>query len=214
MRIDRQDLRHALNYSGILSAMQLGLPFLPPGPSPPALSHLQFLFVRNRRARRYLVRVDPEGFVRVTIPRGGSKRAAGEFASQHLAWIHRQRARLLSAPRVAIGDVERRAFRATAAMTLPVRLHQLADAHGLRVSRVSVRNQRSRWGSCGRDGHICLNWRLVLMPEWVRDYVIVHELMHLRRLDHSPRFWALVRTACPDYVSARRWLRQHGPSLR
>ena len=55
--------------------------------------------------------------------------------------------------------------------------------HGLAVSRVTVRNQRTRWGSCGRNGHITLNWRLTLMPEWVRDYVMVHELMHLRRLD-------------------------------
>ena len=86
--------------------------------------------------------------------------------------------------------------------------------HGLAVSRVSVRNQRTRWGSCGRDGHICLNWRLILMPDWVRNYVIIHELMHLRRLDHSIQYWRLVAEAYPDYESARTWLRVHGPSLR
>ena len=75
------------------------------------------------------------------------------------------------------------------------------------VSRVSVRNQKWRWGSCSRRGHICLNWRLVLMPEWVRDYVMIHELMHLRRLDHSARFWKLVERVCPDYRRAREWLR-------
>jgi predicted metal-dependent hydrolase len=81
------------------------------------------------------------------------------------------------------------------------------------VTRVSIRNQRSRWGSCGPDGHICLNWRLVRMPPAVRDYVIVHELMHLRRMDHSAAYWALVAAACPDYQAARRWLREHGRGL-
>ena len=87
-------------------------------------------------------------------------------------------------------------------------LLQLAERFGLRVSRVSVRNQQSRWGSCSPNGHICLNWRLVTMPEWVRDYVIIHELMHLKRLDHSPKFWKLVAAACPEYQKARAWLRK------
>jgi predicted metal-dependent hydrolase len=97
---------------------------------------------------------------------------------------------------------------------LPRRLLALADQHGLQVSRVSIRDQRTRWGSCGRDGHITLNWRLVVMPDWVRDYVIVHELMHLRRLDHSPAYWQLVAQACPWYREAKQWLRAHGPALR
>ena len=100
-------------------------------------------------------------------------------------------------------------LRQQAARELPVQLYRLAEHHGLAVSRVSVRNQRSRWGSCSPTGHICLNWRLVLMPEAVRDYVLIHELMHLRRLDHSRHFWRLVAHACPDYQNARRWLREH-----
>ena len=89
-----------------------------------------------------------------------------------------------------------------------------AERLGLRVGAVSVRDQRTRWGSCGRNGRICLNWRLLLMPDWVRDYVLVHELMHLKRLDHSPRFWALVADAHPAHREARAWLREHGPRLR
>jgi hypothetical protein len=112
------------------------------------------------------------------------------------------------------GADERRGLQARAGVDLPARLLDLAAAHGLASSRVSVRNQRTRWGSCGRDGHICLNWRLILMPEWVRDYVIIHELMHLRRLDHSSQYWRLVAEAYPDYETARQWLRVHGPSLR
>jgi predicted metal-dependent hydrolase len=78
------------------------------------------------------------------------------------------------------------------------------------VRKISVRNQRRRWGSCSRHGHICLNWRLIEMPDWVRDYVLIHELMHLKRMDHSPSFWKLVAAACPAYQRARRWLREQG----
>jgi predicted metal-dependent hydrolase len=186
--------------------VQLGLPFADDRHEPPPI-----YFVRHRRARRYLLRLDHEGRVRVTIPRGGSRREADAFARRQAGWIAHQRARF-TASRL---DVEaRRRARAGAGATLPAQLLALADAHGLQVSRVSIRNQRTRWGSCGRDGHITLNWRLVLMPESVREYVLIHELMHLRRLDHSPAFWRLVEAACPDYRDARRWLKAHGPSLR
>jgi predicted metal-dependent hydrolase len=197
--------------------VQLGLPFLPPEPADPVSARPalpgeppapRFYFVRHRRARRYLLRVEADGRVRVTIPRGGSRREADAFAAQNLDWIARQRARLPAI--AALSDEQRRAVIRQAKQELPPRLLQLAAVHGLAVSRVSVRNQRSRWGSCGRDGHICLNWRLVRMPAWVCDYVMVHELMHLRRMDHSPAYWKLVAAACPDYEAARRWLRVHG----
>jgi hypothetical protein len=116
--------------------------------------------------------------------------------------------------RPALTLEQRRAFRARAIAELVPRLLALAATHGLQVARVSIRNQRTRWGSCGRDGHISLNWRLVLMPDWVRDYVLIHELMHLRRLDHSPTYWRLVESACPHFRAARQWLRGQGPALR
>lgn len=169
-------------------------------------------FVRHGRARRYLLRVDEDGRVRVTIPRGGSRREADRFARRHTAWVQAQRTRM--ARTAGRSDQEECALRARARVELPPRLLAFASAHGLRVDRVSIRNQRTRWGSCARDGHICLNWRLVLMPDWVRDYVLIHELMHLRRLDHSAAYWRLVEDACPGYQEARRWLRAHGQGLR
>lgn len=172
-------------------------------------------FIRHPRARRYLIRVRPDGSVRVTVPRWGSRRHAELFAEQQRPWIDRQKARaevgratgVVHTPE-AICELRRRAV-----LELPVQLRLLAERHGLAVSRVSVRNQRSRWGSCSPTGHICLNWRLVLMPDAVRDYVLIHELMHLRRLDHSRQFWRLVAHACPGYESARRWLRENRRTL-
>jgi predicted metal-dependent hydrolase len=163
-----------------------------------------------RQARRYLMRVRPDGVVRVTIPRGGSKAEAQRFADKHLEWARRQRSRILAARRPVAVDRE---LRARAMKELPPQLLALAARHGIAVSRVSIRNQRSRWGSCSPRGHIALNVRLLLLPSEVREYILIHELMHLRQANHSIRFWRLVEAACPGFRDAERWLRTHGPSL-
>ena len=194
--------------------MQLGLPFTPSTPHPgPNTWRDEIVFVRHPRARRYVIRVDADGGIRITIPRGGSKRQARSFAEQQRPWVERQR-RQLALDRVRPGQTidpaAENKLRARAKLELPARLLELAAENNLRVARVSVRNQRWRWGSCAPNGHICLNWRLVQMPPEIRDYVMIHELMHLKRMDHSPRFWRLVALACPNYQDARRWLREHG----
>lgn len=170
----------------------------------------QILFVRMRRARRYLMRVRPDGVVRVTIPRGGSKAEALRFADKHLEWARRQRSTILASRRPVAVD---RDLRARAMKELPPQLLALAAKHAIAVSRVSIRNQRSRWGSCSRSGHISLNFRLLLMPAEVREYILIHELMHVRQANHSIRFWRLVEAACPRFREAERWLRSHGASL-
>ena len=191
--------------------MQMGLPFGATDTAVSPQSSPEYYFVRHRRARRYLLRVDPDGRIRVTIPRGGSRREADAFALRHRAWIDAQLSQVRPS---AVAVDAQRAWRARAKAVLPERLYELAGRHGCVVKAVSVRSQKTRWGSCGRNGHISLNWRLMLMPDWVRDYVLIHELMHLKRLDHSPKFWRLVEAACPDYRAARQWLRANGPALR
>jgi len=89
------------------------------------------------------------------------------------------------------------------------RARQLAQQFGMAVRRITVRNQKSRWGSCSYNGTISLNWRLIQLPGQVRDYIIIHELMHLRHLDHSTQFWAEVEKACPDYRQAEDWLKKN-----
>ena len=163
-----------------------------------------------RRARRYVMRVRPDGDLRVTIPRGGSKAEALRFAERHMDWATRQRARVIEGRRPPAKDRE---LRAQAAEALPPQLLALAAQHGLAVNRVTIRNQRSRWGSCSSRGHITLNFRLMLMPPEVREYILIHELMHLKQANHSIRFWRLVESACPGFREAERWLKKHGPSL-
>jgi predicted metal-dependent hydrolase len=223
------------------------------GPQP-----LPLLMVRNPRARRYLLRLRPDGTARVTIPRGGSTAVARQFVERHAAWLERELQRLQTQPRKPVvwkigteiflrGDavrieaglnreVETVRFgsesvrvsdpaadlrlaieghlRQLATRELPPRVLELAARHGLTVRRVTVRSQKSRWGSCSRRGTISLNWRLIQTPAFVSDYICLHELMHLRQMNHSPRFWREMERVCPDYRMAERWLKEHSGLLR
>jgi len=105
-------------------------------------------------------------------------------------------------------------MRMVAATELPPKTIHFAQRHGLTVQRVTVRNQKSRWGSCSRRGTISLNWRLIQAPAFVADYIILHELMHLRQMNHSRRFWQEVEHVCPDFREAEKWLKKHSSLLR
>jgi predicted metal-dependent hydrolase len=194
---------------------------------------------RHRRARRYVLRMTDDGALRITVPRGASVAGGLAFAKGQGAWIAREQARRLvrdrawaegglvwfrgaqvpldSMVRPKEGEPVRDAFesqlRAIANAELPARCMELAGQHALTVTRVTIRNQRSRWGSCSSRGTIALNWRLVQMPAEVSDYVILHELMHLRQPNHSRRFWREVASVCEDWRAAEKWLRAHGREL-
>jgi len=214
-------------------------------------------FVRNRRARRYILRLRPDAAARVTIPRGGSVAEAKGFAERSVPWLQQQLLRQAAQPvrperwlagteilfrgeparleaeangeaglvrfgseAVRIPDATgnlrpaiERHLRQLAARELPPRVLELAALHQLPARRVTVRNQRSRWGSCSRRGTISLNWRLVQAPLFVRDYIVLHELAHLKEMNHSRRFWAEVARLCPNFAEAERWLKQHSRLL-
>jgi len=243
--------------------MQLWLPLLPPpGPMRGAPARevivvgrraVTVTFVRHPGARHYLLRVEPDGGVRATIPRGGSRAQAVRFVREKIDWIQRERYRaavqqaaggwvredrvLLDGhewpvtletagpPRVVrFADHEVRVpgaagsgaglvraialyLRRLAASALHRRLLDLAAPLGFQVAGVTVRDQRSRWGSCSPSGRISLNWRLIQVPPAVRDYVLLHELAHLHHADHSRRYWKELERICPWHRDARAWLR-------
>jgi predicted metal-dependent hydrolase len=84
---------------------------------------------------------------------------------------------------------------------------------GVRFARVSIRDQKTRWGSCSHLGNLNFNWRLIMAPEPVLDYVIIHELCHLKRMSHSKAFWSIVTKYCSDWPEKRRWLNKHSREL-
>lgn len=210
--------------------------------------------VRHPRARRYLLRLQPDGSARVTVPRGGTVQEAQAFAVRHVEWLDDQLQRQAQKPsvpatwasgtkilwrgelvtlqspspgQVQLGETTipvgepgnsrpalQRYLLGVARRELPPRVMELAQRHQVEVARVTIRNQRSRWGSCSRRGNISLNWRLVQMPPAVSDYIILHELMHRRQMNHSDRFWREVAMVCPDYQQSLTWLKRNTAWLK
>jgi hypothetical protein len=111
------------------------------------------------------------------------------------------------------GQVLRSWLRAHATREIPARVQALNGPLGFPLRRVTVRDQRTKWGACSASGSVSINWRLALGPPDVLDYVILHELCHLRELNHSSRFWRLLSSVRPDYERQRAWLKEHGDEL-
>jgi predicted metal-dependent hydrolase len=104
-------------------------------------------------------------------------------------------------------------LRAEARRRLVVLVHEKAGQAGVQPRRLTVKDTRSRWGSCANDGALAFSWRLVMAPEFVQDYVAAHEVAHLRHMNHGRRFWALVNRLTPHTATAVPWLREHGARL-
>jgi predicted metal-dependent hydrolase len=131
--------------------------------------------------------------------------------------VHR-RGDILLVPDAEVGsEVMRSAlerwYRRQARIEIAPRLDAAAAAVGREYAKLSIRDQRTRWGSCSSRGAMSFNWRLLLAPEAVLEYVVRHEAAHLAVMDHSPRFWAVMARLMPGYEVPRRWLRDHGATL-
>jgi predicted metal-dependent hydrolase len=126
--------------------------------------------------------------------------------------VHRQGDRLL----VPAGDARpaiERFYRRAARAEIAPRLDAAAARAGLSYTGLDIRAQRTRWASCSSNGRMSFNWRLLMAPERVLEYVVWHEICHLRVLDHSPRFWAMLERYWPDWREDRAWLSRHGATL-
>lgn len=93
------------------------------------------------------------------------------------------------------------------------KIQKFSKQIGVKVNRIAIKNQKTRWGSCSKKGNINLNWRLVMSPCNIIDYVIVHELCHLKVMNHSKEFWDVVKSVIPDYTERRKWLKANGSTL-
>jgi predicted metal-dependent hydrolase len=116
-------------------------------------------------------------------------------------------------PRGSLSDALEGWYRRRAREEVSVRLDAAVARAGAAYTRLQIRGQRTRWASCSSSGAMSFNWRLLLAPAEILDYVVEHEVCHLEVMDHSPRFWALVANHMPAYPHARRWLRRHGGTL-
>lgn len=137
--------------------------------------------------------------------------------SQRVLWAHRAaelRVHSDDHSRERVAALLERWYRHRARDEIGERLDAVVARNGTAYERLAIRDQRTRWGSCSTSGTISFNWRLMLGPEHVLDYVVEHEAAHIEVRDHSPRFWALLETRVPDWRASRDWLRRNGGTLR
>ncbi len=179
----------------------------------PEREGVAFLRERETWLRGHLSGIEPE--VRVAL--GGTVPFRGADLPLMAGGV--KRARLVDGALMLPDDPAMTGKRVAAFLKLQARdalaeaSDRYADALGRPYGRISLRDTRSRWGSCSSAGDLMYSWRLVMAPPQVLDYVAAHEVAHLQHMDHSPRFWAAVERLFPDHKPCRKWLRVHGGSL-
>ena len=172
---------------------------------------MKYEIIRTAR-KTVAIQIMPDGRVIVRCPRRMSGEAVGKFVESKKSWIEKH---WISTGESLPGftEAELEALTRQAGQIFAERAAYFATLVGVDYGRMTVRKQRSRWGSCSAKGNLNFNCLLVLAPERVLDYVVVHELCHRKQMNHSAAFWAEVERILPDYRERRAWLKQHGNRL-
>lgn len=167
--------------------------------------------------RTMSMEVRPDGSILVRAPFRASAEEIGNFVCSHKSWVEKQRIRIRKraagirlADQNPLSPEDIRLLADQALRELPPRIAAYAGQMGVTYGRVTIRNQKTRWGSCSSKGNLNFNCLLMLTPREVQDYVIVHELSHRKEMNHSPKFWEVVEEVLPDYKKRRNWLRENG----
>ena len=158
------------------------------------------------------LQVKPDGRVIVRAPQRLAKYRIARFVKDHEDWILKQQKKLedYRETRHVITDEERRDGVQKALKIFPERTAYFAARMGVTYGRITIREQKTRWGSCSSAGNLNFNWKLVLMPLEILDYVVVHELAHRKEMNHSPKFWVIVEREMPDYQERKQKLKELG----
>lgn len=176
--------------------------------------YAEYELIRSQR-KSLALQVKGDGIVVVRAPLRLPKDKIDSFVMEHRDWIEKQKNRVqeLSCKRREITEQERLEGIQKALKIFPERTAFFAGRMGVDYGRITVREQKTRWGSCSQKGNLNFNWKLVLMPQEILDYVVVHELAHRKEMNHSARFWAIVEQVLPDYQNRRNELKKLGQFL-
>ena len=172
---------------------------------------MKYRIIRSDR-RTVSIRITPAGEVIVRCPRGMRAADVDTFVRARESWIedHLKKCTPSLPP---LTEAELADLMKQARGIIPERVAHFASLAGVTYGRVTIRSQRTRWGSCSAKGNLNFNCLLMLVPPEVADYVVVHELCHRKELNHSARFWAQVERIMPDYRARRKWLKDNGNAL-
>lgn len=151
--------------------------------------------------------VFPDSRVVVTAPVSLGAETIARFVAKHSDWVRRKVAETAGREVVPVRKGEVAALKKRALVLAHERCAHFAERYGFRHRKISIRAQKSRWGSCSRAGNLSFNYKIAALPPRVADYIVVHELCHLAEMNHSKRFWALVARAIPDHKAIRKELR-------
>lgn len=170
---------------------------------------ITYQWVRSRR-KTIAIQIDREGQVIVRTPYGITKRQVEEFLDEKKDWLlqTRQRVEKRKTEQIPISEEVRREGIERAKRIFPERTAYFAKRMGVDYGRITIREQKTRWGSCSSKGNLNFNWKLVLLDPKLLDYVVVHELAHRREMNHSVAFWKVVEVELPDYRERRRRLKE------
>ena len=178
---------------------------------------MQVEVIKSRR-KTISIEIRPDLRVVVRAPYRMSKRDINEFVTEKQDWIEKhmkivqeRNAKLQEQEKFTMEEINCLADQAL--VYFPPRVKEYADKMGVTYGRITIRNQKTRWGSCSSVGNLNFNCLLMLIPEEVRDYVIIHELCHRKEMNHSPKFWAEVGKYCPDYKTMEKRLKEEGNVL-
>ncbi len=166
-----------------------------------------YLLKRSLRARALRVAVYPDARVVVTVPRFFSTGAVERFLQKHARWIERALVRTKGKEVIRLAHKDIPMLKKRAATVAAARCAYFAEVYGVRFKKISIRAQKSRWGSCSRSGTLSFNYKIAALPERIADYIIVHEICHLREMNHSTKFWELVSRSVPQHREIKKALR-------
>ncbi len=176
--------------------------------------------IRSKR-KTLAIEITPEARVIVRAPLRLSVAEINRFIGEKADWIdahvrkmkERQKAREDEPEASELSKQEIKLLVTRAKRIIPQRVRYYAGIMGVTYGNITIRMQKSRWGSCSSKGNLNFNCLLMKAPEEILDYVVVHELCHRKEMNHSPRFWAEVEKVLPDYKERRKWLKDHGNEL-
>lgn len=173
---------------------------------------MEYTLIRSNR-KTVSIQIKPDGTVLVRAPRRMAQKQIDTFVRSKAAWVKKHLSNLPDLSQPGFTEAELKTIREEARKKITPRVSYFAPIVGVDYGRISIRFQRTRWGSCSPEGNLNFNALLALAPEEVLDYVVVHELCHRKEMNHSDRFWTLVEAVLPDYREAKRWLKDNGGAL-